>query len=49
MFKAFDNSVGVANIAPFLPSLVQLPRYLAQSDRGAGFVEVVPILLDSRV
>ena len=49
MFEAFDNSVGVANIVPFLPNLVQLPRYLAQSERGAGFAEVVHILLDSCV
>ena len=41
MFEAFDNSIGVANIARFLPELKHLPRYIADSDRGAGFSEVI--------
>jgi HAD superfamily hydrolase (TIGR01484 family) len=44
MFEAFDNSVGVANIARFLPELKHLPRYITPSERGAGFAEVVASL-----
>jgi HAD superfamily hydrolase (TIGR01484 family) len=44
MFEAFDNSVGVANIARFLPDLKHLPRYITQAERGAGFAEVVASL-----
>ena len=40
MFEAFENSIGVANIVRFLPELKYLPRYIASSERGAGFVEV---------
>jgi HAD superfamily hydrolase (TIGR01484 family) len=44
MFEAFDNSVGVANIARFLPELKHLPRYITQAERGTGFAEVVASL-----
>src|SRR5690606_18773610 len=44
MFEAFDNSIGVANIARFLPQLTALPRYLTQGERGAGFAEVADAL-----
>ncbi len=44
MFEAFDNSMGVANIANFLPALKHLPRYVTRSQRGAGFSEVVACL-----
>ncbi len=47
MFEAFDNSVGVANIARFLPELKHLPRYVTQSERGAGFAELVQTLNSS--
>jgi HAD superfamily hydrolase (TIGR01484 family) len=40
MFEAFENSVGVANIERFLPELKHLPRYISNSERGAGFSEV---------
>jgi HAD superfamily hydrolase (TIGR01484 family) len=40
MFEAFENSVGVANIARFLPELHHLPRYITSHERGAGFTEV---------
>ena len=45
MFKAFANSVGVANIARFVPQLAHLPRYVTRGERGAGFAEVVRSLL----
>jgi HAD superfamily hydrolase (TIGR01484 family) len=44
MFEAFENSVGVANIARFLPELKHLPRYISNSERGAGFSEVAACL-----
>jgi HAD superfamily hydrolase (TIGR01484 family) len=46
MFKTFANSVGVANIARFVPQLAHLPRYVTRGERGAGFTEVVRSLLD---
>lgn len=47
MFKAFENSVGVANIERFLPELKDKPRYLCQKARGAGFAEVAALILES--
>jgi len=46
MFKAFANSVGVANIARFVPQLAHLPRYVTRGERGVGFTEIVRALLD---
>lgn len=48
MFGHLPHSVGVANVARFLPSLTQLPRYLTAGARGAGFAEVVDALLSAR-
>jgi hydroxymethylpyrimidine pyrophosphatase-like HAD family hydrolase len=49
MFAAFpDSSVGVANIARFVPRLARLPGYVAQGERGAGFAEVARALLAAR-
>jgi HAD superfamily hydrolase (TIGR01484 family) len=45
MFGHFPHSVGVANVARFVPQLSHLPRYLATGERGAGFAEVVDALL----
>ena len=45
MFEAFPHSVGVANIARFLPQLAHRPRYLAKGARGAGFAEVARAVL----
>ncbi len=45
MFKTFANSVGVANIARFVPQLAHLPRYVTHGERGAGFTEVTRALL----
>ena len=45
MFEHFPHSVGVANIARFVPQLVHLPRYVTQGERGAGFAELARALL----
>ncbi len=46
MFEHFPHSVGVANIARFVPQLTHLPRYVTQGERGAGFAEVVLAILN---
>jgi HAD superfamily hydrolase (TIGR01484 family) len=48
MFKAFENSIGVANIARFADQLVDKPHYVTPSERGAGFAEVARALLTAR-
>ena len=48
MFQHFPHSVGVANVARFVPQLRHLPRYLAQGARGAGFAEVARAILAGR-
>lgn len=48
MFEAFGNSVGVANIRRFLGELTHLPRFVSRSERGAGFSEMVDLLLSAR-
>jgi hydroxymethylpyrimidine pyrophosphatase-like HAD family hydrolase len=45
MFEAFENSVGVANIARFIPQLTHLPTYVTPGERGEGFAEVVAHLI----
>ena len=48
MFQAFPHSIGVANIARFVPHLSQLPRYVTPSERGAGFAEVARAIVAAR-
>jgi hypothetical protein len=48
MFQHFTHSVGVANIARFVPQLTHLPRYVTQGERGAGFAEVAQAILAGR-
>ena len=48
MFAHFPHSVGVANIAPFLPGLAHRPRYLTAGARGAGFAELAAHILTGR-
>ena len=48
MFQHFTHSVGVANIARFVPQLTHLPRYVTRGERGAGFAEVAQALLAAR-
>jgi len=45
MFQHFEHSVGVANVARFVPQLQHLPRYVTQGERGAGFAEVARAIL----
>jgi HAD superfamily hydrolase (TIGR01484 family) len=45
MFEAFTHSVGVANIARFVPQLTHLPRYVTQGERGSGFTQFSQHLL----
>ncbi|WP_440109596.1 HAD-IIB family hydrolase [Acidovorax sp. BL-A-41-H1] len=45
MFERFEHSVGVANVARFVPQLQHLPRYVTQGERGAGFAEVARAVL----
>ena len=47
MFEHFTHSVGVANIRRFENELKHLPEYIATQERGAGFSEVINILLKS--
>ena len=48
MLQHFELSVGVANVARFVPQLQHLPRYITQGERGAGFAEVARAILQSR-
>jgi HAD superfamily hydrolase (TIGR01484 family) len=48
MFEHFPHSVGVANIARFVPQLTHLPRYVTQGERGAGFSELAHAILSNR-
>jgi hydroxymethylpyrimidine pyrophosphatase-like HAD family hydrolase len=48
MFQHFEHSVGVANVARFVPQLQHLPRYVTEGERGAGFAEVARAVLASR-
>ncbi len=48
MFAAFENSVGVANLAPLADQLPVPPRYLTRAGHGDGFVELAEHLLRAR-
>ena len=48
MFQHFTHSVGVANIARFVPQLTHLPRYVTQGERGAGFTELARFILNEK-
>jgi HAD superfamily hydrolase (TIGR01484 family) len=39
MFKAFELSIGVANVADFLPRLEHKPTWITEGSGGHGFVE----------
>ena len=45
MFERMPLTVGVANIARFVPQLKVLPTYVTQAERGEGFAELVAALL----
>ena len=48
MFQHFAHSVGVANIRRFAHQLTHPPRYITQTERGAGFAELTTHLLKVR-
>ena len=48
MFERIPLSVGVANIARFVPKLDVLPAYVTRAERGAGFAEMADALLAAR-
>jgi HAD superfamily hydrolase (TIGR01484 family) len=48
MFEHFTHSIGVANVRRFESALSHLPRYVAPSERGAGFAEVAAAILQAR-
>ena len=48
MFEALPLSVGVANIARFLPQLQAFPGFVTPGERGQGFAELTEALLAAR-
>ncbi|WP_454906311.1 HAD-IIB family hydrolase [Variovorax gossypii] len=48
MFHTFAHSIGVANVARFVPQLAHLPRYVTQGERGTGFAEAARAVLAAR-
>jgi HAD superfamily hydrolase (TIGR01484 family) len=45
LFAFFNHNVGVANISQFLDRMQTPPRYITTSPAGAGFQEIVSLLL----
>jgi HAD superfamily hydrolase (TIGR01484 family) len=39
MFKAFEHSIGVANVADFLPRMTHHPTWVTKAPGGHGFIE----------
>jgi HAD superfamily hydrolase (TIGR01484 family) len=48
MFRYFPLSFGMANVRPFLPWITHPPAFICEQECGAGFCEVVDMLLKSR-
>lgn len=48
MFAFFKNSVGVANLTPYLKQLSTRPRWMTAGSSGEGFVELAQRLIASR-
>jgi len=48
MFRHFSNSVGCANIKPYLKSLQFPPRWITQNTGAAGFCSAIDLLLQPR-
>jgi HAD superfamily hydrolase (TIGR01484 family) len=48
MFGYFPNSIGVANIKPFLDRIEHQPRFVTKAEGGFGFAEFVELLLEQR-
>lgn len=49
MFKRFAMSVGVANVATFLPRMSAHPKFVTERVGGWGFAEAIDVLLAARV
>jgi HAD superfamily hydrolase (TIGR01484 family) len=49
MFRHMPLTVGVANIARFVPALTDLPAWVTAAERGLGFAEVAERLLAARL
>ena len=49
MFEQFKFSVGVANVADFLPSMTHHPTYICTQHGGFGFAEAMEHILAHRV
>jgi len=45
MFKAFPHSIGVANVADFMPRMIHHPAWITAGHGGHGFVEGMQQLL----
>lgn len=45
MFEAFPLSIGVANIARFIPMMKHPPAFITKNEGGSGFAEVARIIL----
>ncbi len=48
MFKAFDFSVGVANLRAYLPKLEHPPKWITAAESGAGFAEMAAKLIQAK-
>jgi HAD superfamily hydrolase (TIGR01484 family) len=48
MFARIPLSVGVANVAPFLPGMADPPAHVTRAEGGAGFVEFAEAVLAAR-
>ncbi len=48
MFARFPHSVGVANVADFLPRMTAHPRYVTAAPGGHGFAELIDAVLALR-
>ena len=48
MFAAFQHSVGVANVARFLPRMTAGPSFITPSEGGHGFCELADAILSAR-
>ena len=47
-FAAFATTFGVANVRAYARSMSVPPRWIAPSERGAGFAEIAKVLVAAR-
>ncbi|MCK5797051.1 MAG: HAD-IIB family hydrolase [Deltaproteobacteria bacterium] len=48
MFEAFPHACGVANVRRFVDRMKTLPAYVAASEGGVGFAEIIDAILEVR-